>query len=92
MSKNRINYENDRYYSIYARLVRENLKKVVKGKVYCYVYDDKLYVDIQSNNDTSFRCTIYSISEKILKGVDSITVSQSVVKRYRAYLKNIYFF
>ena len=91
-SKNVPRFSYNSAYSVYSRLIREKLKEIVKGDVNTFVDNDKLFVDIITNNYTHYRYTVYNVSDLIQLGVTCETVAQSIVKEYNKYIKTLYFY
>ena len=84
--------EKIRYFTHYWSIgLYEQLKTYVKGKVYVDISADYLIVTIYGQTGTVFRWTLAHSESAIAYGLDSKTVAQTIVKKYKNFVLNQYF-
>lgn len=76
---------------LFARNVKSQLLERVKASVQTYINEDTLTVRIYGVNDIVFENKTYHISERIVQGYTSEMCVETIVKRYKQYITNLFF-
>lgn len=76
----------------FSKALKTRLKQELKGEIVCKLFGDTLYVTIYGVNDIIFKYTWYNLTSEIVQGLTSERLSQIIVKRYRQYITNLFFF
>lgn len=78
------------------RIFCNNLRKIlyqhVKGSISAHIIKDTLLVDIEADNMTHWRYTHIHMKEKIINGLSSEYLANEIVKQYKSFIMNRYFF
>lgn len=77
--------------TIFAKSLKLAIKNTIKGAVNCHLLDDTLIVDIYGANNIIFKYTLPNLSSEIVQGLSSERLAQSIVKRYKQYITNLFF-
>ena len=76
---------------IFARNTKELIQNKIKGSVRTYYFDDVLIIKIFGANNIVFDYTMNNLSHAIVQGFTSDRLAQIIVKRYTAYIRNLFF-
>ena len=82
------------YEYLFATTLKQRLKTKIKGKIFCKVtYNDELYVSIR-NEDSGIVCELREsgFSEKILNGYSTQYAEYEIIKKYKIYLNDRFFY
>lgn len=77
---------------LFAKHVRENLNKRIKGDIYVHVKNDVLIVDIISSGCDVWHYSISKLAAQMSLGLSSRVVSDVIVKQYRKYILSTHFY
>lgn len=70
--------------------LHKKLKTKIKGKVWVKIYHDEFHVIIRKFDD-EYEYTRDNLAHDVLKGLDSGIIANSVVRQYRDYIAEKYF-
>ena len=82
------------YEYLFATTLQQRLKTKIKGKIFCKVtYNDELYVSIRNEN-SGIECELREggFSEKILNGYSTQYAEYEIIKKYKIYLNDRFFY
>ena len=76
------------YEYLFATNLHQKLKEIVKGKVFCVIKDDHLYVSIETKEIGKYEYTINnSFADDLIHGqISTDNVAEVVVRDYRNYV------
>lgn len=76
------------YEYLFATNLHQKLKEIVKGKVFCAIKDDHLYVSIETKEIGKYEYTMNnSFSDNLINGrISTDNVVEVVVREYRSYV------
>ena len=76
------------YEYLFATNLHQKLKEIVKGKVFCAIKNDHLYVSIETKEIGKYEYTMNnSFSDDLIHGqISTDNVVEVVVREYRSYV------
>lgn len=76
------------YEYLFTTNLHQKLKKTIKGKVFCAIKDDHLYVSIETKEIGKYEYTINSnfADDLIHSQISTDNVAEVVVRDYRSYV------
>ena len=76
------------YEYLFATNLHQKLKEIVKGKVFCAIKDDHLYVSIETKEIGKYEYTLNSsFADDLIHGkISTDNVVEVVVREYRSYV------
>ena len=76
------------YEYLFATNLLQKLKEIVKGKVFCAIKDDHLYVSIETKEIGKYEYTMNnSFSDDLINGrISTDNVVDIVAREYRSYV------
>lgn len=76
------------YEYLFATNLHQKLKEIVKGKVFCAIKDDHLYVSIETKEIGKYEYTLNSsFANDLIHGrISTDNVVEVVVREYRSYV------
>ena len=76
------------YEYLFATNLHQKLKEIVKGKVFCTIKDDHLYVSIETKEIGKYEYTLNSsFADELIHGqISTDNVVEVVVREYRSYV------
>ena len=76
------------YEYLFATNLHQKLKEIVKGKVFCAIKDDHLYVSIETKEIGKYEYTLNSsFADDLIHGrISTDNVIEVVVREYRSYV------
>lgn len=76
------------YEYLFATNLHQKLKEAIKGKVFCAIKDDRLYVSIETKEIGKYEYTLNSsFADDLIHGqISTDNVSEVVVREYRNYV------
>ena len=76
------------YASLFATNLHQKLKEIVKGKVFCAIKNDHLYVSIETKEIGKYEYTMNnSFSDDLINGrILTDNVVDIVAREYRSYI------
>ena len=76
------------YEYLFATNLYQKLKEIVKGKVFCAIKDDHLYVSIETKEIGKYEYTLNSsFADDLIHGqISTDNVVKVVVREYRSYV------
>lgn len=77
---------------IFTNNLKKELIKFVKCEVSVHIIDNTLVVHLSSNIISPFIYTLDNIAGEIVQGLSAINVAQAIVKQYKKYILNRYFY
>lgn len=77
---------------IFVEMLKKQLSKAVKKEFYVHIIDDTLVVEFINTGLLNFRYTLRNISNEIVHGLSSKIVANVIVKQYKKYILNQYFY
>lgn len=75
------------YEYLFSIALQDKLKESIKGRVFCKVENDYLYISVQTKELDRYEYKVYDFAEKLIYGrlvVDEIAAN--VVKNYKRYV------
>lgn len=67
------------------------LKRRVKGDISIFFDCDTLYIDIDTNQDISFRYNVYNIADKVCRGMTSEVIVEYCLKQFKKEILSKFF-
>lgn len=80
------------YEEIFATSLHTKLKEKIKGKIYCRIRNDQLYVSIENVNIKKFEVTVDNFATKLIYGFSVVDVANEVISKYTRYVHKYYFY
>ena len=76
------------YEYLFATNLHQKLKEIIKGKVFCAIKDDHLYVSIETKEIGKYEYTLNSsFADDLIHGrISTDNVIEVVVREYRSYV------
>ena len=76
------------YEYLFATNLHQKLKEIVKGKVFCAIKNDHLYVSIETKEIGKYEYTLNSsFADDLIHGqISTDNVVEVVVREYRSYV------
>lgn len=76
------------YEYLFATNLHQKLKEIVKGKVFCVIKNDNLYVSIETKEIGKYEYTMNnSFADDLINGrISTDNVVEVVVREYRSYV------
>lgn len=72
---------------IFSRELHKKLKERIKGKVFCKVFDDELYIRIDMD-DLYFETSYDNFATRVCYGLSTDYVLYEVIEKYERFLIN----
>lgn len=76
------------YEYLFTTTLHQKLKEIIKGKVFCAIKEDHLYVSIETKEIGKYEYTINSsFADDLIRGqISTDNVAEVVVREYRSYV------
>lgn len=75
----------------YANAIKRELKILVKADIKYFIYDDKIYIDLELARGMHYRHIIPNALEKMTTGISSKTIAKDLQFHLRKYIEKLYF-
>ena len=73
---------------IFSRELHKKLNEKIKGKVFCKVFDDELYIRIDMD-DLYFETSYDNFATRVCYGLSTDYILYEVIQKYEKFLMNL---
>lgn len=75
----------------YANAIKKELRPHIKADVNFFIYDDRIFIDVNFSHNIYYRHIIPDAWNKMLSGVSSKTIAQDMLFHMKKYIEKMYF-